>query len=67
MSGPASLSRDAAELAAVQPLRPVDRSRWRGLVLPAVAIALWALLSWLDVVNSALLVSPQKVLATAAD
>jgi len=67
MSAPASLSRDAAELAAVQPLRPVDRSRWRGLVLPAVAIALWALLSWLDVVNSALLVSPQKVLATAAD
>ena len=60
-------ARDAAELAAVQPLRPAERSRWRGLVLPVGAIALWWLLSSLDLVNSALLVSPCKVLATAAD
>lgn len=58
---------DAAERAVLQPLRPAQRGRWRGLVLPAAAIALWWLLSALDVVNSALLVSPQKVLATAAD
>ncbi len=62
-----ALARDAAELAVVQPLRPIDHSRWRGLVLPVIAVALWWLLSRLDIVNSALLVSPQKVLATAAD
>jgi sulfonate transport system permease protein len=38
--------------------------RWRGLVLPVIAVALWALASRLDLVNSALLVSPAKVLAT---
>lgn len=64
MSGPA---RDAAELAAVQPLQPAERSRWRGLALPVAAVALWWALSSLDLVNSALLVSPGKVLATAAD
>jgi sulfonate transport system permease protein len=61
------LTRDAAELAAVQALRPAERRRWRGLVLPAAAVALWWALSSLDLVNSALLVSPGKVLATAVD
>jgi sulfonate transport system permease protein len=62
-----AVARDAAELAAVQPLQPAERSRWRGLVLPLAAVALWWLLSSMDVVNSALLVSPSKVLATAVD
>ena len=44
-----------------------DTRRWRGLVLPAVAILLWWTLSRADLVNSALLVSPGKVLTTAAD
>ena len=39
--------------------------RWRGLVLPLAAIALWWLVAHLEVVNSALLVSPARVLATA--
>ncbi|WP_235033893.1 ABC transporter permease [Pantoea sp. 18069] len=39
-------------------------ARWRGLVVPIVAIALWALASKLDLVNSALLVSPAKVFDT---
>ncbi len=65
--GAGAMSRDAAELAAIQPLRPADASRWRGLVLPVAAIALWWLASQLDLVNSALLVSPGKVLATAFD
>ena len=60
-------SHDAAERAVLQPLRPAGNGRWRGLVLPVAAIALWWLLSSLDVVNSALLVSPAKVLATAAE
>jgi sulfonate transport system permease protein len=38
--------------------------RWRGLVLPLAAIALWWLASKLDLVNSALLVSPVKVVET---
>ncbi|MDB5860636.1 MAG: binding-protein-dependent transport system inner rane component [Ramlibacter sp.] len=58
---------DAGELAALQPLRPAEGGRWRGLVLPAAAIALWWLLSSLDIVNSALLVSPAKVFQTALD
>jgi sulfonate transport system permease protein len=60
-------TRDAAELAVVQPLRPEQRGRWRGFVLPVAAVALWWLLSSLDVVNSALLVSPAKVFDTAVD
>jgi sulfonate transport system permease protein len=60
-------TRDAAELAAVQPLQPAERSRWRGLALPVAAVALWWALSSIDLVNSALLVSPGKVLATAID
>ncbi|MDM0008135.1 ABC transporter permease [Variovorax sp. J22G73] len=68
MSGtPRVSARDAAELAAVQPLRPADSSRWRGFVLPVAAIALWWLLSSLDIANSALLVSPAKVFDTAVD
>ncbi|MET1115941.1 MAG: ABC transporter permease, partial [Comamonas sp.] len=52
----------------VSPL-PVRRAkaapaRWRGLVVPLVAIVLWALVSKLDLVNSALLVSPAKVVET---
>lgn len=66
-AGAGGMSRDAAELATIQPLRPVDGSRWRGLLLPIAAIALWWLASRLDLVNSALLVSPGKVLATAID
>jgi sulfonate transport system permease protein len=65
MSGTAT--REAAELAAAQPLRPAERSRWRGLVLPVAAVALWWLLSALDVANSALLVSPAKVFDTAVE
>ncbi|MDP9898735.1 ABC transporter permease [Variovorax ginsengisoli] len=67
MNGPPRTSFDGAELAAVAPLAPSERSRWRGLVLPVAAIALWWLLSSLNLVNSALLVSPQKVLTTAAE
>ncbi|NVM87961.1 sulfonate transport system permease protein [Variovorax sp. SG517] len=62
-----SSTQDAAELAVVQPLRPKQRGRWRGFVLPVAAVALWWLLSSLDVVNSALLVSPAKVFGTAVD
>jgi len=39
-------------------------ARWRGLVVPVAAIVLWALISRLDLVNSALLVSPAKVFDT---
>jgi len=60
-------TRDAAERAAVRPLRPAGRSRWRGLVLPVAAVGLWWLLALLDVVNSALLVSPFKVIGTMID
>ena len=41
--------------------------RWRGLVVPFAAIVLWALVSRLDLVNSALLVSPAKVLDTGRE
>jgi sulfonate transport system permease protein len=58
-------SRDAAELATVVPLPVPGQRRWRGLVLPVAAVALWWLASKLDIVNSALLVSPVKVLDTA--
>lgn len=37
---------------------------WRGLVVPVIAILLWALASKLELVNSALLVSPAKVVDT---
>lgn len=40
---------------------------WRGLVVPVIAILLWALASRLELVNSALLVSPAKVAATGWD
>lgn len=58
-------STERAELVALEPLRAQAAGRWRGLVLPVAAIALWWLVAHLDVVNSALLVSPAKVLATA--
>ncbi|WP_248293181.1 ABC transporter permease [Achromobacter sp. Bel] len=41
-------------------------TRWRGLVLPAVAIAAWWALANLGWVSTPLLVSPAKVLDTAA-
>ncbi|MFT4191525.1 MAG: ABC transporter permease [Comamonas sp.] len=47
--------------------QPLSATHWRGLVLPVVAIALWWLLARLDLVNSALLVAPEKVLSTAYD
>jgi len=56
---------DAAELAAVAPPTAQGSRRWRGLVLPAAAVALWWFTSTLDLVNSALLVSPVQVLDTA--
>ncbi|MPM53572.1 putative aliphatic sulfonates transport permease protein SsuC [bioreactor metagenome] len=39
-------------------------ARWRGLVVPVIALALWAIASQLHLVNSALLVSPAKVFDT---
>ncbi|KAF1023641.1 MAG: putative aliphatic sulfonates transport permease protein SsuC [Paracidovorax wautersii] len=58
----------SADLSSSRPLTVgAGARRWRGLVLPVIAIALWALLSGAGVVNSALLVSPAHVLATAAD
>ncbi|CAB3627717.1 Putative aliphatic sulfonates transport permease protein SsuC [Achromobacter pestifer] len=67
MNATAISSRDAAELMSAQPLATRGAGRWRGLVLPVFAILLWWLLARAGVVNSALLVSPEKVLATAAD
>ena len=63
----APLSRDAAEAAAAQPLPVSAAGRWRGLVLPVAAVLLWWLLSHAGLVNSALLVPPEKVLATAVE
>ncbi|GAA5231534.1 ABC transporter permease [Verticiella sediminum] len=45
--------------------RPARSRRWRGLVLPAVAIALWAWAAHFKLLDSALLVSPGQVLQTA--
>ena len=59
------MSTDRAELSTLAPLRPQAAGRWRGLVLPVVFIALWWLSARFELVNSALLVSPAKVLATA--
>ena len=42
----------------------MSAGRWRGLVLPAAAIALWWLLAALHAANPALLVSPMQVLRT---
>lgn len=59
----------AAAPAAIAPTRR-DKAlagRWRGLVVPFAAIVLWTLVSRLDLVNSALLVSPAKVLDTGWD
>lgn len=47
------------------PPRRTRPQRWRGLVLPIAAIALWAWAAELKLVNSALLVSPLQVLQTA--
>jgi sulfonate transport system permease protein len=62
-----AVGQEAGELAALQPLRPAEDGRWRGFVLPLAAIALWWGLSSLDIVNSALLVSPAKVWSTAVE
>jgi sulfonate transport system permease protein len=56
---------DRAERATLAPLRPEATRRWRGFVLPVAAVLLWWLAARLELVNSALLVSPGKVLATA--
>lgn len=65
MSALASSS-DRAELSStLTPLRLRGSGRWRGWVLPLAALALWWLSSHLQLVNSALLVSPEKVVATA--
>jgi sulfonate transport system permease protein len=58
---------DAGEVTALQPLRPASPGRWRGLVLPLAAIAVWWLVASLGIVNSALLVSPAKVVDTAIE
>lgn len=60
-----SLPVEAKAIAAVNmPRAKAGPARWRGLVVPAVAIVLWALIAKLDLVNSALLVSPAKVFDT---
>lgn len=60
-------SLERAELASLAPLRAQATGRWRGFVLPVAAVALWWLAARLDLVNSALLVSPAKVLDTGWD
>lgn len=55
----------ATELA--PPLRSRVPGRWRGIVLPIAAIILWWAAAAFGLVNSALLVAPGKVLATAMD
>lgn len=62
---PSSARADSAEVTTLQPLRTRSTGRWRGWVLPLAAVALWWIASRLNLVNSALLVSPEKVLATA--
>jgi len=54
----------AAELPPEARTAQAGTGRWRGLVVPAAAVLLWAVASRLDIVNSALLVSPAKVAAT---
>ncbi len=65
MSAALPVSANAAATETAAPLSVRGDRRWRGLVLPVVAIALWWLGSASGVVNSALLVSPGKVLDTA--
>lgn len=60
-----SAATERAELSALAPLKPQATGRWRGFVLPVAAIALWSLAASFELVNSALLVAPGKVLATA--
>lgn len=71
MSAILPIPSNSTTLAAEVPAAPREAKegagRWRGLVLPVVAVALWALASRLDLVNSALLVSPAKVLETGWD
>jgi sulfonate transport system permease protein len=56
----------AAPIDAAPPRLAVPGARrWRGWVLPAAALLLWSLLAWFEVGNSALLVSPKKVVETA--
>ncbi|SHH47658.1 ABC transporter permease [Pollutimonas bauzanensis] len=67
MSSLASSTNPAAAAGIPPPLRTREPGRWRGFVLPVAAIALWWAASALDLVNSALLVSPVKVWDTAVD
>ena len=60
-----SVATERAELSALAPLKPQATGRWRGFVLPVAAIVLWSLAASFELVNSALLVAPGKVLATA--
>lgn len=55
----------SAELSTLAPLRLRTAGRWRGWVLPVLALVLWWLAARFDLVNSALLVSPVKVATTA--
>src|SRR6218665_2483443 len=60
-----SVATERAELSTLAPLQARATGRWRGLVLPVAAIGLWSLAAGFELVNSALLVSPEKVAATA--
>ena len=60
-----STASERAELATLAPLRPQATGRWRGFVLPVAASDHSAMAASFELVNSALLVAPGKVLATA--
>jgi sulfonate transport system permease protein len=57
-----------ADLSSSRPLnRPSGAGRWRGLLLPVLALVLWLLATQQHWVNSALLVSPAQVLQTSQE
>ncbi|MBV7482941.1 ABC transporter permease [Bordetella sp. BOR01] len=68
VSAVAALRGDSTAAAeSLAPSRVRLSGRWRGLVLPLAAIALWWAVTSLHLVNSALLVPPAKVWQTAVD
>lgn len=67
MSKFAALSSAVAASETTAPLQVRSNGRWKGFVLPVFALVLWWASSELDLVNSALLVSPLKVLETAIE